>query len=244
MGALRECPAPSRARDPDNRDSAQTWLGKNLARLQEEISRAVGGLDAQLIVKDSGSLRLNPDLVASDVEALMAALERARAAQGAEQMRAAEEAFRLRAPGLLSRVVRKPKTTGPKVEFFRWLGQQHWERAAGRLEALGLDAAMLLARAYRDAARYEDALSRYDELLCEEPLDRRAQEGLLIAAAGTRDVVRLEQAWQQVCACLGGDCDSDVRALYERLKRELSSVRSANGNSINRVGRGNAVRMS
>jgi len=137
----------------------------------------VGGLDAQLIVKDSGSLRLNPDLVASDVEALMAALERARAAQGAEQMRAAEEAFRLRAPGLLSRVVRKPKTTGPKVEFFRWLGQQDWERAAGRLEALGRDAAMLLARAYRDAGRYEDALSRYDELLCEEPLDRRLRKG-------------------------------------------------------------------
>ena len=204
----------------------------------------MGGLEAQLIVKDAGSLRLNPDVVASDVEAFMAALERARAAQGAEQLRAAEEAFHLRTPGLLSRVVRKPKTTGPKVEFFRWLGQQHWERAAGRLEALGRDAAMLLARAYRDAARYEDALSRYDELLCEEPLDPRAQEGLLIAAAGTRDLVRLEQAWQQVCACLGGDCDSEVRALYERLKRELSSVRAPNGNGVNRVSRGDAVRIS
>src|SRR5207237_2402626 len=111
----------------------------------------------------------------------------------------------------------------------RWLGQQHWERAAGRLEALGRDAGMLLARAYREAARYEDALARYDELLCEEPLDRRAQEGLLIAAAGTRDVVRLEQAWQQVCACLGGDDDTDARTLYERLRREGLGADSLGG---------------
>jgi len=52
----------------------------------------------------------------------MAALERARAAQGPDQIRAAEEVFALRTSGLLSRVVRKPRTAGPKVEFYRWLG--------------------------------------------------------------------------------------------------------------------------
>ena len=120
---------------------------------------------------------------------------------------------------------------------FRWLGQQQSERAAGRLDALGGDAAMLLARTYRDAARYEDALSRYDELLREEPLDWRAQEGLLIAAAGTRDIVRLEQAWREVCACLGGDCHSGARALYERLTREVSATRTTNGSGVGRVAR-------
>ncbi len=77
----------------------------------------------------------------------MKALERARVAQGPDQIRTAEEAFALRTPGLLSRVARKPRTAGPKVEFYRWLGEPHWERVSGRLEALGRDAAMLLARA-------------------------------------------------------------------------------------------------
>jgi len=88
---------------------------------------------------------------------------------------------------------------------------------------------MLLARAYRDAGRHEEALARYDELLREDPLDRRAREGLLIAAAGTRDGVQLEQAWQQVCACLGGDNDPDARSLYEKLRRELRGVGSRDG---------------
>jgi DNA-binding SARP family transcriptional activator len=241
---LREVWAP-RARDPENRDSAQTWLGKNLVRLQEEIARATGGLDPQIVIKEPGGLRLNRDVVVSDVEAFMAALERARATQGPEQISAAEEAFELRTNGLLSRVVRKPKTTGPKVEFFRWLGQPHWERASGRLEALCRDAGVLLARAYRDAGRFEEALERYDELLGEDPLDRRAEEGLLLAAAGTRDIVRLEQAWQQVCACRGGDDDADARALYEKLRREVSAARSIHANGANRMAsRGDAVRTS
>jgi hypothetical protein len=61
-------------------------------------------------------------------------------------------------------------------------------------------------------------------LLGEDPLDRRAREGLLIAAADTRDVVQLEQAWQQVCACLGGEGDAEARSLYEQLRREVNGV--------------------
>ena len=62
----------------------------------------------------------------------------------------------------------------------------------------------------------------YDQLLGEDPLDRRAHEGLLIAAAGTRDVVQLERAWQQVCACLGGEDDLEARSIYDRLRREIN----------------------
>jgi hypothetical protein len=111
---LAEIWAP-RARDPDNRDSAQTWLGKNLGRLQDEIGGATGGLDAQMIVKRQGGLHLNEDVVVSDVETFIAALERARAVQGPDRIRAAEEAFALRTPGLLSRVVRKPRTAARKL---------------------------------------------------------------------------------------------------------------------------------
>jgi pentatricopeptide repeat protein len=80
-----------------------------------------------------------------------------------------------------------------------------------------------VARAYREAGRHEEALAIYDELLSEDPLDRRAREGLLIAAAGTRDMVRLQQAWQQVCACLGGEDDA-ARMLYDRLRREVKGA--------------------
>ena len=219
---LAEIWAP-RARDPDNRDSAQTWLAKNLGRLQDEIQRAAGELAGQIVVKHRGGLHLNDEVVISDLEAFMAAIERARAAHGADHIRVAEEAFGTRVPGLLSRVVRKPKTTGPRVEFYRWLGEPHWERAARRLDALGRESAMLVARAYREAGRHEEALAIYDELLSEDPLDRRAREGLLIAAAGTGDMVRLQQAWQQVCACLGGEDDA-ARMLYDRLRREVKGA--------------------
>jgi hypothetical protein len=61
---LAEVWAP-RARDPGNRDSGQTWLGKNLGRLQDEIDRAVGGLAVDIVVKQRGELRLNEEVVLS-----------------------------------------------------------------------------------------------------------------------------------------------------------------------------------
>src|SRR6516225_4853102 len=79
---LAEVWAP-RARTPENKDSGQTWLAKNLGRLQDEIGRAAGGLDADVVVKRRGCLRLNKSVVGSDVEGFMAAVESARAAQGA-----------------------------------------------------------------------------------------------------------------------------------------------------------------
>jgi hypothetical protein len=230
---LGEVWAP-RARDSQNRESGQTWLGKNLGRLEAEIARVAGGLKTEVVVRREGGLRLNPDIVVSDVEAFMAAVERARGARGAEQITAAEQAFALRVPGLLSRVPSKWSTVGPKVEFYRWLAEAHWERAGRRLEALGRDAAMLLGRAYRDARRHEEALALYRQLLGDGPVDRRVHEGLLAAAAGTGDVVQLHQAWQQVCVCLGGDGDSDVRAFYEGLRREMERAGSRTGAGASR----------
>jgi hypothetical protein len=110
---------------------------------------------------------------------------------------------------------------GKKIELYRWLAEEHWERASGRLEAFGREMMGLLARAYRDAGRNEDALLMYAQLFAEDPLDRGAHEGLLLAAAGTGDVAQLHEAWQQICVCLGGEGDLEIRGLYERLLREL-----------------------
>jgi hypothetical protein len=85
---------------------------------------------------------------------------------------------------------------------------------------------MLLARACRDNGRHDEALALYEQILGEDPLDRRAREGLLIAAAGSRDAVQLEQAWQQVRASLGGEADVDARSLYEQLRRQVNGVGS------------------
>ena len=218
---LAEIWAP-RARSPENRDSGQTWLGKNLSRLEDEIKRAAGVLGAEIVVKRRGGLCLNGDVVRSDIEGFMAAVERARAAQGKEQIAAAEQALAASVPGLLTRVARTPRTAGPKIELYRWLGEPHWERAAKRLEALGREAGMLLGRAYRDAGRYDDALALYEQLLGDDPLDQRAREGLLIAAAGTRDLVQLERAWQQVCAGIGGEDDAETRSLYDQLRHRMN----------------------
>ena len=82
----------------------------------------------------------------------------------------------------------------------------------------------MLGRAYRDAGRHEDALGVYDQLIGEDPPDLRVREGLLMAAAGTGDAVQLERAWQQVCACAGGEDDTDIRSLYDRLLRDMKSA--------------------
>jgi hypothetical protein len=235
---LAEVWAP-RARTPDNKDSGQTWLAKNLGRLQDEIGRAAGGLDADVVLKRHGCLRLNKSLVGSDVEWFMSAVEGARAAQGTQRVSAAEEAVATLVPGLLSRVVRNPRAAGPKIELYRWLAEPHWERAARRLEALAREAAMVLGRAYRDADRHEDALAVYDQLIGRDPPDLRVREGLLMAAAGTGDAVQLERAWQQVCACTGGEDDTEMRSLYDRLLRD---VRNAGvGNERARAARENYV---
>jgi hypothetical protein len=65
-------------------------------------------------------------------------------------------------------------------------------------------------------------LEVYAEMLGQDPLDRRAHEGLLMAAAGTGDPAQLGAVWQQVCACVGAEIDVDLQALYERLVREVS----------------------
>ncbi|MGI9145971.1 MAG: hypothetical protein ACR2IK_05400, partial [Chloroflexota bacterium] len=217
---LDEVWAP-RARDARNRESGQTWLVKNLERLQDEVGRAAGGLEADVVTKNAGTLRVNPHVAVSDVEAFMMAVERTRTARGAERIVAAEEAMALRVPDLLPRAYVDRRVIGRKIELYRWLAEPHWERATRRLRPLGRDVMGLLARAYRDAGRHADALVLYAQLLGEDAHDRRTYEGLLIAAAGTGDMAQLQEAWQQICVCLGDEADAEIRGLYEGLIREM-----------------------
>jgi hypothetical protein len=57
---LDEVWAP-RARDARNRESGRTWLRKTLSRLQEEVARAAGGLNADLVLEGEDGIRLNPN---------------------------------------------------------------------------------------------------------------------------------------------------------------------------------------
>jgi len=227
---LEEVWAP-RARDRTNRESGQTWLRKSLVRLQEEVSKAAGGLAGELLVNQNGGLRLNPRVVRSDVEAFIAAVERARTARGSDQIAAAEEALVLRVPDLLPHAPREQLVGGRWSKVYGWLDQPRWERAGARLPALGREAACVLARAYRDAGRCDAALAVYAQLLGEDPLDQQAAEGLLVAAAGMRDAPQLEEAWQQVLVCADGEVNSELRALYERLTRESAATARGSGHA-------------
>jgi hypothetical protein len=166
-------------------------------------------------------VRLNPSVIVSDVEGFISALARARAARGRERVAAAEEALTRRVSSLVVDVPRERILVARKIEMYRWLDLDHWERAAGRLEALGRAAALLLGRAYREAGCCDRAMVVYGQLLCEVPHDQRVQEGLLLAAAGTGDAAQLSQVWQQVLASVDGDpdiecarCSSAYRARF------------------------------
>ena len=98
---------------------------------------------------------------------------------------------------------------------------------------LGVHIAMLGVMETRSASRSADRRGSRD---------LRVREGLLMAAAGTGDAVQLERAWQQVCACIGGEDDTELRALYERLRRDVHSVGVGNGRA--RATRDNPVRVS
>jgi hypothetical protein len=113
---------------------------------------------------------------------------------------------------------------GRKFEIYSWLDLPEWERGARRLDALGLGAMSLLARAYRDVGQPAAALAVYREMLVEDPLDRRAHEGLLFAAAATHDASQVEGAWHEVQACPGTDADPELNDAYERLRREVGAL--------------------
>jgi hypothetical protein len=184
-----------------------TWLRKTLSRLEADIVGAVGDLPGELVVETESRLRLNPKAITSDVQAFIEAIERARDTRGTGQVSVAEAAVILRPRALLPSVPREGSARGRKFEIYGWLDLPEWERGARRLDALGLEAMSLLARAYRDAGQSAAALAVYREMLVEDPLDRRAHEGLLFAAAATRDASQLEGAWHEVQACVGTDAD-------------------------------------
>jgi hypothetical protein len=216
-----------RARDARNRESGVAWLRKTLTRVQSEVARLAGVLEDELVLECESHIQLNSAVTVSDAGAFLVAVERARNARGAEQLRAAEEAVVLRPPALLPEVPREGSAHGRKFQIYGWLDEPDWERAARRLDALSLEAMNILGRAHRDAGQYPAAMTVYSEMLAEDALDRRAQEGLLAAAGGTGDSTQLADAWQQVCACLDGEVDADLRELYDRLR--LDTRRTANG---------------
>ena len=113
----------------------QKHTGQTLERLQDDVRRAVGGLDGELLVRGAGTLRVNPDVAISDVEAFMEAVERARAARGAERIAAAEEALMLSVPELPPGAYVERTVIGKKIELHRWLAEPHWERASRRSAA-------------------------------------------------------------------------------------------------------------
>jgi hypothetical protein len=143
----------------------------------------------------------------------------------------AEEAVARRVTGLLLNVPRERVLVGRTIEIYRWLDLTHWERAAARLEALWRKAPVVLGRAYRDGGCYDAAMVLYGQLLGEAPHDRRVQEGLLLAARGAGDRAQVTQVWQQICACVDGDTDIELRSMYERLMTETRGPGAINGRS-------------
>jgi hypothetical protein len=110
------------------------------------------------------------------------------------------------------------------VPVYDWARQDAWERAApARLLALWREAALSVARTYRDRGQRAAAMEVYITLLEHDPQLANAQQGLLLAAAGMGDGARLEAAWARVRAAWEGDVPDDLRALYERLGRELAA---------------------
>jgi hypothetical protein len=200
-----------------------------LKRLQDELVTAAGGLTGEIVTGSGQLLRLNPATIASDVEVFLTTLARARTARGTDRIAAAEDALARRVSGLLLNVPRERVLVGRTIEIYGWLDLTHLERAAGRLEALGREAAVLLGRAYRDGGRYDAAVVVYGQLLGEVPHDRRVQEGLLLAARGTGDRTQLSQVWQQVRASVDGDTDIELRSMCERLMSETRGAAAGSG---------------
>ena len=190
-----------------------------------EIAQHAAVVVSQIVFERAGRLQLNPSVALSDVEAFVAAVARARAARGEARILAAEDALALRIPTLLPDTPRVRLAVGRKVPIYRWLDEPRWEQAARRLPALWREAAILLARAYRDAEQREKAVAVYASLVTDDPLDGDAAEGLLLAAAGTRDPLRLAEAWRQVCRSSDGQLEGELRQLHERLERDVRTIR-------------------
>ncbi len=111
------------------------------------------------------------------------------------------------------------------MPIFGWLQQMEWEQdAPAELRRLWRDTALRLARAYRDLGRHAAAREVYAELLEASPLQTNAQQGLLLATAESGDPAGLEAAWERVRTAWDEDPPSDLRELYERLRREVATA--------------------
>jgi tetratricopeptide (TPR) repeat protein len=113
---------------------------------------------------------------------------------------------------------------GSLVPAYAWARQDAWEQQApAYLLALWRDAVLSLGRAYRDSGEYAAAVKVYATLLDQDPQLDNAQQGLLLAAAGTGDPAGLETAWERVRTAWDGDPPDDLHDLYDKLRREVAA---------------------
>jgi hypothetical protein len=223
-------------RDDDN--AAVAWLHVTGKRLGVLLARALpeaetGWDEVVALDRQTGQVSLRADLVVSDVQAFVSAATRAvePTLTPAERRAAAEETLALGLPVLGDDSPRPddlPKQVqervGSVVPAYGWARQDAWERdAPAFLLALWRDAVLSLARAYRDSGQHPAAVNVYGMLLDQDPQLANAQQGLLLAAAGTDDPARLEAAWRRVRVAWDGDVPDDVRELHEELRREVAA---------------------
>ncbi len=104
--------------------------------------------------------------------------------------------------GLLLNVPRERVLVGRTIEIYRWLDLPHWERAAGRLEALGREGAVQLRRAFRDGGRYNAAIVLYGQLhsMCERLMSETRSAG--IAPVGLDRRQAIAESFSQLGAVL------------------------------------------
>jgi hypothetical protein len=173
--------------------------------------------------------------VLSDVRAFVSAATKALDPKvgRAERVAAAEEALAVGLPLLGDEEPQVlpsdlPERHSGGVVAYEWARQDAWEREApAYLVALWQKVGLVLARAHGDAGQHAAAAHLYATLLDRDPLQRNAQEGLLLAAAGSAEPSEVEAAWARIRAAWEGEVPAELDDLHKRLQRELARAHRA-----------------
>ncbi|HSK21339.1 MAG TPA: BTAD domain-containing putative transcriptional regulator [Longimicrobiales bacterium] len=189
-----------------DRIAAHLWSESDMERARGALKQSLHVLRRQLgspdVVLGTSELRLNPELLESDVEAFVTAIERG------DHQRAIEyyggpflDGFHL--PGA--------------PEFEQWAGEQR--AVLARQHAHALEA---LANAARQRGAFEDAAALWRRLQSHDPFNARAAVGLMEALDATGEraaALRAGQAFDTlVREELGTSADAAVISLMQRLR--------------------------